>query len=308
MTEPIWGVDVHCTYQAGLDIERLAAEGYSFCIVKATEGWGGYWAPGMFDDWQRRIRASGMINGAYHWCTPHDAVGQVDYFLSRLGDHRQYPIIQLDIDKATPIETVREWVAEWNRRANRHPVFQYPEKPTSLRLSDLRELGPVWDSHYVDGSGYASVLYEKVPSDWWPDGVKILQFSSRDTAGGLTANVDADAFQGTKEQLLAIATGGTMATWSNRAKEPAPPNFPFNGETAAVDVATVLREGKKTGWSDHDGEAWWLYEILTRIDNRGIPLVLSAEDKADIVQEIKATIVNDVAEAVFERIKEQFDK
>lgn len=293
----IYGVDVHTEYQAGLNIESLKAEGFDFCIVKATQGSNGYWAPDTFDNWQSRIRASGMINGAYHWCTnsslPSD---QVDYFLSRIGDHTQYPMIQLDISTVTDINMVRGWVQWWNRRTNNHPLFLYPEKPTTLRYSDLLALGMLWDSHYVAGSGFASVLYESVPSGWWDSGATILQFTSKATAGGLTANVDANVFQGSKQDLLRIVKGEIVSSWDVRGLEPAPPNFPYNGPVASVDVHSVLRTGDQTGWSKTDGGGWWIVKILRAILEKvsqpvQVSIALSDADRDDIATKVTSKLL-----------------
>jgi hypothetical protein len=66
----------------------------------------------------------------------------------------------------------------------------------------------VWNAHYVSGAGYASVLYQSVPKTWWTNncwgGQKplILQFTSSALVTG--QYMDANAFSGTREDLLAL--------------------------------------------------------------------------------------------------------
>jgi GH25 family lysozyme M1 (1,4-beta-N-acetylmuramidase) len=219
-----WLIDAHCTYQAGLDVEKLAEEGYSALVVKATQGSSGYWAPPAFDDWIRRARAAGMIPGAYHWINNTNPVEQVDYFLRRLSSvgGPNGMLIQLDCeDTASPATaaTVTLWIREWNRRTGNHPLlfysgaWWYPAKLGSFRVADVAPNVHQWDSHYVTGGGYASALYESVPAGWWIaryggfGEVTVMQFSSSGRAGGLAGGVDVNAFRGTRAELHAL-TGG----------------------------------------------------------------------------------------------------
>lgn len=222
MTE--WIIDAHTTYQAGLNVEALAREGYAALVVKATQGSGGYWAPAAFDDWIRRARAAGMIPGAYHWINNTNPVDQVDYFLGRLESvgGPSGMLIQLDCeDTASPATatTITVWIREWNRRTGGHPLlfysgaWWYPAKLGSFQVAKVAPNVHQWDSHYVAGSGYASTLYESVPESWWTaryggfDDVTVMQFSSSGRAGGLTGGVDVNAFRGTRADLY-VLTGG----------------------------------------------------------------------------------------------------
>jgi hypothetical protein len=296
----IYGADVHTTYQAGLGIESLALEGYDFCIVKATQGSNGYWAPDTFDSWQERIRSIGMINGAYHWCTSQYAKAQVTYFLNRLGNHKEYPIIQLDIATDVPIDLVREWVDEWNIKTDHHPLFLYPEKPTRLDFNELSKMGLIWDSHYVEGSGYASVLYERVSDSWWRSGVGILQFTSQATAGGIIANVDANMYQGTKGQLLDYVRGEKTVAF-----QPGTP--PTDQEIADLwnwwNRGTAAFGGDPNGW--HIPKQ--LNEIHAAVTKPGT-VTLTADDRAEIVNDVLAGIGNSVAEQVITLLREQLSK
>jgi GH25 family lysozyme M1 (1,4-beta-N-acetylmuramidase) len=222
-----WLIDAHCTYQAGLDVEKLAEEGYSALVVKATQGSSGYWAPAAFDDWTRRARAAGMIPGAYHWINNSDPIQQVDYFLRRLQSvgGPDGMLIQLDCeDTATPATaaTVTLWIREWNRRTGNHPLlfysgaWWYPAKLGSFQVAKVASNVHQWDSHYVTGAGYASALYEAVPAGWWTSRyggfgeVTVMQFSSAGHAGGLAGGVDVNAFRGTRADLHTLA-GHTLA-------------------------------------------------------------------------------------------------
>jgi hypothetical protein len=100
-----------------------------------------------------------------------------------------------------------------------------------------------------------------------------------------------------------------MSDWGNL---PAPKNFGYPADVASVDTWAVLRNGAKTGWSDTDGRGWWIYSILTAIlqntTNPAVSVTMSADDRNAIVEELKATLINDIADAVFTRLKDQMDK
>lgn len=216
----LWVVDAHTRYQQGLNIESLAREGYSGIVIKATQGSSGYTAPATFNDWIRRARAAGLVPGAYHWINNSDPVAQVDHFLDRLsavgGPAGLLAALDCeDITSPAAQSTVRSWISHWNARTSNHPLFFYSGAwwyTPHLDGFDVAALGVYgWNSHYVTGSGYGSVLYEKVPPSWWVPGYggfvrsKMLQFTDQGTAGGITAHVDIDAFDGTIAELRALA-------------------------------------------------------------------------------------------------------
>lgn len=217
----LWMVDAHPDYQAGLNVPRLATEGYSALVVKATQGITGYGAPARFDTWKRQAQDAGMVFGAYHWLNGSDPIGQVDRFLNRIGDPEGM-LIQFDIEdnaSAPSWSIIQRATNRWNERTNHHPVLFYTGAwwwNVAGRNWNGAGLTPyLWHSHYVmDGAqpaaGFASSVFQRVPATWWQPGyggwgsATVLQFTSRGTAGGITNNVDVNAFQGTPEQLRAL--------------------------------------------------------------------------------------------------------
>lgn len=215
-------VDAHTSYQAGLDVEQVAREGYSALIVKATEGATGYTAPGAFDDWVRRARAAGMIPGAYHWLTSANADRQLDHFLGRIGSPAGL-ICAVDVEQdsgAIPtFSTLAAFVASWKQRTGGHPLVLYSsnwwwskhQMPVGAGLTPY-----LWDSRYVTGSGFGSVLLGKVPPSWWTpqyggwSRATLLQYSSSARVAG--KKVDVSAFEGDMGDLARLAglEGGPM--------------------------------------------------------------------------------------------------
>jgi GH25 family lysozyme M1 (1,4-beta-N-acetylmuramidase) len=210
--------DAQCQYQSGLDVPRLAAEGYAALIVKASQGATGYTAPSKFDSWIRQARECGLVPGAYHWLTSSSASSQLDHFLSRLaevgGPHGLICAVDVeDKDNPPSWETLRAFVTGWYARTGGQPILIYSGKWWwDSRGWDASGLSPyLWDSHYVSGSGYGSALYGSVPDSWWAGRygcwtqATMLQFTSSGSAGGIINNIDVSAFRGTLGDLQVLA-------------------------------------------------------------------------------------------------------
>ena len=232
----LYGVDVHGSYQAGISFPRLAAEGYSFAVVKATEGTG-FRAP-RFREWVRAARSAGLVAGAYHWLKAGDGAAQARFFhgdVAAAGGPAGM-LIQLDCEDDASLGTLRAWAAEWRRLTGDHPFLIYTGgwwwRPRGWPGAGVTPY--LWASHYLwdpaagqAARGTAAQLYPRVPAGWWVPGyggwtsATILQFTDRGNAGGLAANVDLNAFRGTREQLLALTRAGAPAPIPGGAVEAA---------------------------------------------------------------------------------------
>jgi GH25 family lysozyme M1 (1,4-beta-N-acetylmuramidase) len=207
-------VDAHNEYQAGLDINRVADEGYAGLIVKATQGTGGYRAPAAFDRWISTAHNRGMVPGAYHWLTGGSrGRDQVGAFLGRIGDPIGM-ICALDVEDPQNPPTwthLYEFVQEFRQRTGGHKLLIYSGNWWwSTRGWNAASLTPyLWDSQYVSGSDVGSRLFEKVPSSWWTpryggwNRTTLLQFTSEALVAG--QKVDVSAFDGTRMALATLA-------------------------------------------------------------------------------------------------------
>lgn len=208
MTEPIFGIDV-ASYQAGIDMTQVAAEGFAFAVVKQTQGsW--YLNPARNQQLDGAI-AAGLEVVQYHFMEAGDAQAQIAYIKAH---HRPGIPIALDWEKykadtgmeIAPWETVR---AVRDGLAGFAPSVGLYLNPEDYRAhaggADLSDWDWVWKAAYpYDRRGYASVLYDLAP-DWGWGALgnhtpEIWQFTSTATVAGLS-EVDANAFRGTREQL-----------------------------------------------------------------------------------------------------------
>lgn len=215
----LWIADIHNEYQQGINIEQIAAEGFSAVMVKATEGSAGYWADTLqFTDWIKRIRQSGMVAGCYHWLNNANGAQQAQYFLNRLGaiggtDNLLCAVDIEDLDYPPSWSMIYEFVATWNQRTNNHPLIIYTGNWWRQRAGwPGASCSPyLWLAHYVYGVDYASTLYGKVPDSWWVPGfggwpsATWLQFSSTAMVAG--RQIDVSASNQTIEELRALTQG-----------------------------------------------------------------------------------------------------
>ena len=153
--------------------------------------------------------------GGCHRLLPTNIAAQVDLFLLRMSNIGGYEdrIAQLDCEQGTP-QSIRDWMAEWNRRTDAYPVWGY--LPDWLEMqwagSDLAAYGFAgwWASEYVPGEGPYRDLAKLVTETQWHihDGVKpaILQFTSRASVPGVSGYCDVNIWPGTMAELRALAT------------------------------------------------------------------------------------------------------
>lgn len=223
---PIYGVDVHDGYQAGISFPLLYQQGYRFAAVKLTEGTGYVRDAGA--DWIRAVRAAGMIPGAYHWLTASDGAAQARWFHQHVvaAGGPDGMLIQLDAEADGLGPQISAWVAEWRRLTGWYPFLIYSGSwwwPRTGGFNGSLMTPHLWDSRYLaadadtmpdDPAGFAA----RIPASWWVPGYggwarsTILQFTSRGDAGGLGNNVDLNVFPGSIDELRANLTrGGTVA-------------------------------------------------------------------------------------------------
>lgn len=208
-TLAIYGVDIHPTYQAGISIEQIAAEGFTFMACKVSEGRGTYDSI----DWLRRGKNCGLLVIGYHYLRPGDEANQAAVFarqLAKAGVPGMLDAEALASDGKTPILTVvgiHKFLDECAARAAKVPLLYLPRWYWQRMGSpDLSGLPALWASAYVNGTGHADELYESVtPGKWTPYGglgVEILQFSDRATVAGY--HIDVNHYRGTRAEFARL--------------------------------------------------------------------------------------------------------
>jgi len=238
----LFGIDTS-HHNGEMDYARARGEGVAFMVNKATEG-----TTFVDTTCSRRVaaaRAAGLVVGVYHWLHQADPVGQVHHFLDTVGSVRGL-LVQLDWEHeigfadASP-STARTWVNMFRAETGNHPVLIYNPgwfwRDYLGSPGGLSDLGPLWESHYVTGSGTLGGLAARVPASWWNghDGwtrAKMLQYTDDATVAGV-GKIDGNMFDGTYGELV-VLSGGMTPSESVRRDEDMISGQLAKGEQAVV--------------------------------------------------------------------------
>ena len=203
-----FGVDVHPTYQAGLDIEKVAREGFGFLAVKASQGTSDKWSDGA-KSWCDRGDAAGMVTWVYHYLTTADVTSQARTAKAAAAGRP----VMLDVETGSGnIDTVRGFCQAAASIGLPVPLLYLPRWYwQQIGSPSLVGLPPLVASHYTPATGYASSIYTSVPSSWWTGygsaTVAILQFTDKASVAG--QKIDADAYPGSRDDLRALVYGSS---------------------------------------------------------------------------------------------------
>ncbi|WP_051179659.1 glycoside hydrolase family 25 protein [Nocardia concava] len=259
----LWGIDIS-GWQAGIDLDQVAAEGFSAVIAKASQG-SEYRSPAYAAQKAGALR-NGLRFMAYHYVEDGPpAADQVDNFEGAEPDRRVS--VMLDHEEGSgDAEVLRAVHAEFVRRGYRVAVTYLPRWYWSGHIGspDLSGLPSLMASAYGDDEpGYASDLY---PGDnalgWMPYGgntVALLQFTKRARVAGL--EIDAWAFRGTAAQLDALFGADGGKTMANEAQDvqaqlrgPSLNGWDQLGGKTMVDAIADVRD--QLGGPDHQWGGW----------------------------------------------------
>lgn len=208
------GVDVS-RWQGAVDWDAVAADGWSFAMVKATEGT--YYESPTFADQYDGSYGAGLIRGSYHFAIPDDSGGaeQADYFVDRGGgwsaDGRTLPGV-LDIEwnpysadacyglsDSQMASWISDFVEQYADRTGRYPMI-YTAASWWSQCASTSEFGadvPLWVAHY-------GAVAPNLPQGW--AGYDFWQYASDGAVDGVSGNCDVNTFRGTWLDLVDFAT------------------------------------------------------------------------------------------------------
>ncbi|MFE2998658.1 GH25 family lysozyme [Nocardia sp. NPDC059246] len=202
----IFGIDVSNNNGPGLDMNQVAAEGFSFVFCKVSEG--DYFVDHTWPAYRAAAQAAGLLTVGYHYAIAAcDPAAQAATFVAAGGG----PRVMLDFE-ANSGDIADYWalVRAFNT-AGVIVVLSYLPRWywQQIGCPDLTQVPGLIASNYVPVYGYASAIYPGDDSPRWAayGGVQpsILQFTDRALVAG--AWVDANAFRGTSTELAALLTG-----------------------------------------------------------------------------------------------------
>lgn len=255
----MFGIDVS-NHQGAFDFAAAAAEGFTFATHKISEG---TWCDPMWP----RARAEMQQHfphrwGGYVYCrVGTDPNAEADTAIRHAGGPCMLQIDYEDMDRNGSLDDLTARIAAFLARGFTLlpiylPRWYWHSRMGSPDLSGL-PVG-IWNSHYVQGTGYASDLY---PGDdhpgWDPMGgkpVEILQFSESAAVAG--RHIDVNAIRGGESALTEIF-GGDMTD---------------EQDAILRDIQTQLRGPNLSGWpqlgQNADGQHLTLVDAIADLRNR----------------------------------------
>lgn len=213
----IYGVDIS-NWQDGILASRINAEGFRFCIIKATEG---TWRDPVLHSHLADVRKNSTMHvGAYVYVRAETSpAAHADTLHAHLGDTTVPIALDIENGSGASVDHFRAIKREIEARGYRVFLTYLPRWYwDQIGQPDLSGLPPLWTSRYPDmNAGYASVIYQRAGSKGW-DGyggleVAVWQFTSTATVAGM--NIDANAFRGTERELAALFGGETSPAVDN---------------------------------------------------------------------------------------------
>lgn len=201
-----FGLDVSHYQSSALSLSRARGEGCEFVFIKATEG-GTYTDP-MFGARLGEARSAGLLAAAYFYQrSDSSAQAHVDRLAQVVP--RDVPVIPDVESDSGDTGLTRDIIDRLRVAGYRVPLLYLPRWYwQQIGSPSLAGLPPLWSSRYPDTDpGSIAEEYAKVPASYWDGygglGVAVLQFTSSAVIAGQSP-VDADAFQGTRDDLAAL--------------------------------------------------------------------------------------------------------
>ena len=203
-TDVVRGIDVS-HHQQDIDWGRVANAGIKFCYIKATEGEG--FKDIRFREYLEGAKASGLLTGAYHFFRPDkDAQIQAESFLhvvSSLSAGDLPPMLDVEVgtpkDANTILDDIQTWLEAVENVLGRQPLlYTYPSYwNQTLRGASRFSRYMLWVAHYTSSTA------PTLPRGF--EDYALWQFSEQGQIDGIKGNVDLDRFNGSLEELTALA-------------------------------------------------------------------------------------------------------
>ena len=203
-TDAVKGIDVSY-HQEKVDWERVAAASVQFCYVRATLG--KTLKDVRFREHFDGAKAAGLLTGAYHYFRPdRDAHAQAESFIhvvSSLSPGDLPPALDIEVsgarDAKTILDAIQAWVEAVENVLGRQPIlYTYPSFwNQTLRGSSRLSGYMLWIANYTSRAS------PTLPSGF--DDYVVWQFSEQGKVDGITGNVDLDRFNGSLNDLNALA-------------------------------------------------------------------------------------------------------
>ncbi|WP_405137508.1 GH25 family lysozyme [Nocardia sp. NBC_01388] len=245
----LFGIDISNNQGPGIDMNQVAAEGFSFVFCKVSQGTG--FLDATWPAYRDAALAAGLLVAGYHYLEDGDPQAQAACYLDHLGDGGRCGVM-VDFEAGSGNETNYWGFVNAVNALGRTVNLSYEPRWYWDQIGDpdLTQLPGLIQSSYVSGTGFAASLYPGDDSAMWSGfggaQVQILQFTDSAQVAGHA--VDANAFRGSRTDLAGLLglpinhPGGTVSN-------PVPdPGTPADLALRVADIETQLRGPGLTGW------------------------------------------------------------
>jgi GH25 family lysozyme M1 (1,4-beta-N-acetylmuramidase) len=199
------GIDV-ARWQGEINWQSVAGSGVVFAFIQISRAIDDIDV--RFESNWAQAKAAGVLRGAYQRFQPHqDVNGQADLFLAKLaanGAGELPPVLDVEdtggLGPAAIASAVRQWMDRVEPVVGVKPII-YTGKyfwQDKVGGADFTDHG-LWIAQW-------SVTCPDLPSPW--TGWQFHQTSATGRVPGISGDVDLNLFNGTREELLALAAGG----------------------------------------------------------------------------------------------------
>lgn len=186
------GIDIS-HWQSSVDFTKVKAAGYEFCFMKATQGTE-YLDP-TYKDRKDKVRASGMLLGAYHFANSTDPIKEAEWFLKNVGDLKEGEIVVLDYENdflPDPAAWCLTWMSHVESKLGFKPML-YTNEARVIKYnwkSVVAQNFGLWVAKYASATIYVPEWLQRKPyHDEWPFWA-IWQYSSKATVPGVVGDCD----------------------------------------------------------------------------------------------------------------------
>jgi len=204
------GIDIS-HWQGTINWQSVRSSGVRFAFIKATDG-STYVDEKFAANWQN-ARQAGLLCAPYHYFKPlSDAKNQAELFLDTIQLEKGDLPPALDLEESanlrnnTLIQRVEIWISEVENKLGVKPIIY--SSPSFLNSNFTIAAGgpPLWTRNYI--LWIANYLGPDVPQPYMPSGWSkwtFWQYSKTGSVNGISSDVDLDWFNGTLEELYALA-------------------------------------------------------------------------------------------------------
>jgi MYXO-CTERM domain-containing protein len=196
------GIDVS-TYQGNINWTQVTTSNVRFAVTRISDG--PSYQDSQFNRNWAAIKDVGLLRGAYQFFEPGlDALAQADMVVAKVGKLGPGDLpVQLDMEvtggqpSATIVSRMKTWIERVTAGTGKRPII-YSAKyfwNDNIASRDFNTY-PLWVANY-------GVTCPDMPDPWsnWT----IWQYSDARTVPGIGGGVDADKFNGTLDDLKALA-------------------------------------------------------------------------------------------------------